>query len=43
VLSTQPSQTTAHRLYERLGFQRTPERDRRAASGGERLVYRLAL
>ncbi|MHC0431684.1 GNAT family N-acetyltransferase [Streptomyces sp. O3] len=27
VLSTQPSMRTAHRLYERLGFARTPDRD----------------
>jgi GNAT superfamily N-acetyltransferase len=26
-LSTQPEMTDAHRLYERLGFARTPERD----------------
>lgn len=43
VLSTQPSMLAAHRLYERLGFQRAPERDWRTASGGERLVYRLGL
>ncbi|MET7357012.1 GNAT family N-acetyltransferase [Streptomyces sp. NPDC005562] len=27
VLSSSPSMRTAHRLYERLGFVRTPERD----------------
>ncbi|MDX2604640.1 GNAT family N-acetyltransferase [Streptomyces caniscabiei] len=27
VLSTQPSMHTAHRIYGRLGFTRTPERD----------------
>jgi ribosomal protein S18 acetylase RimI-like enzyme len=27
VLSTGPEMLAAHRLYERLGFQRTPERD----------------
>jgi len=27
VLSTHPRMTTAHRLYERLGFRRAPERD----------------
>ncbi|MEU8617080.1 GNAT family N-acetyltransferase [Streptomyces sp. NPDC048623] len=27
VLSTQPEMRTAHRIYERLGFHRTPERD----------------
>ncbi|MCH0569648.1 GNAT family N-acetyltransferase [Streptomyces sp. MUM 136J] len=27
VLSTQPAMRTAHRIYERLGFVRTPDRD----------------
>jgi ribosomal protein S18 acetylase RimI-like enzyme len=27
VLSTLPEMTAAHRIYERLGFERTPERD----------------
>ncbi|MFD7502506.1 GNAT family N-acetyltransferase [Streptomyces sp. NPDC059850] len=27
VLSTHPRMTTAHRLYQRLGFRRAPERD----------------
>ncbi|AXK31510.1 N-acetyltransferase [Streptomyces armeniacus] len=27
VLSSQPQMAAAHRLYERLGFRRTPERD----------------
>ncbi|WP_128379523.1 GNAT family N-acetyltransferase [Streptomyces cavernae] len=27
VLSTQPTMHTAHRIYERLGFTRTPDRD----------------
>ncbi|MEU6813464.1 GNAT family N-acetyltransferase [Streptomyces sp. NPDC046860] len=27
VLSTQPAMHTAHRIYERLGFRRTPDRD----------------
>ncbi|WP_406863054.1 GNAT family N-acetyltransferase [Streptomyces sp. HUAS MG47] len=27
VLSTQPAMRGAHRIYERLGFRRTPERD----------------
>lgn len=27
VLSTQPEMRTAHRIYERLGFRRAPERD----------------
>jgi ribosomal protein S18 acetylase RimI-like enzyme len=43
VLSTQPSMSAAQRLYERLGFERLPERDWRTDSGGERLVYGLAI
>lgn len=39
VLSTQPSMTAAHRLYERLGFRRTPERDWRLPHGVAMLVY----
>ncbi|GAA2223525.1 hypothetical protein GCM10010104_13420 [Streptomyces indiaensis] len=27
MLSTRPTVHTAHRVYERLGFTRTPERD----------------
>jgi predicted N-acetyltransferase YhbS len=33
-------QTAAHRLYESLGYQRLPERDRADDSGHERLVFR---
>jgi ribosomal protein S18 acetylase RimI-like enzyme len=36
-------QTAAHRLYESLGYERVPERDRTDGSGHERLVFRLAL
>jgi ribosomal protein S18 acetylase RimI-like enzyme len=36
-------QVAAHRLYESLGYRRTPERDRIDASGHERLVFRLNL
>jgi ribosomal protein S18 acetylase RimI-like enzyme len=36
-------QTAAHRLYESLGYERAPERDRTDESGHERLVFRLAL
>jgi ribosomal protein S18 acetylase RimI-like enzyme/SAM-dependent methyltransferase len=36
-------QTAAHHLYESLGYERTPERDRIDESGHERLVFRLAL
>lgn len=32
VMSTQPGMTTAHRLYERLGFRRAPDRDWSPAS-----------
>lgn len=43
VLSTQPSMTTAHRIYESLGFTRTPERDWSPVPGVDLLAYRLAL
>lgn len=36
-------QRAAHRLYESLGYNRLPERDRVDASGHERLVFRLDL
>jgi ribosomal protein S18 acetylase RimI-like enzyme len=36
-------QTAAHGLYESLGYQRVPERDRSDESGHDRLVFRLAL
>ena len=36
-------QTAAHRLYESLGYERVPERNRTDESGHERLVFRLAL
>ena len=39
VLSTQPTMKAAHRLYERLDFSRTPERDWVQGNGGEMLVY----
>ena len=42
VLSTQPTMPSAHRLYERLGFRRVPERDW-ARRGVPRLVYTLDL
>jgi ribosomal protein S18 acetylase RimI-like enzyme len=32
-LFTTPSMVAAHRLYDRLGFRRAPERDRRLAHG----------
>ncbi|WP_437047403.1 GNAT family N-acetyltransferase [Streptomyces sp. enrichment culture] len=46
VLSTQPAMRTAHRLYERLGFVRTPERDWNPlpeVDGITLLTYALAL
>jgi GNAT superfamily N-acetyltransferase len=40
VLFTQPTMKDAHRLYERLGYKRTPERDWTAANTGKTyLVY----
>jgi|JI9StandDraft_1071089.scaffolds.fasta_scaffold223059_2 ribosomal protein S18 acetylase RimI-like enzyme len=39
VLWTQPTMLAAHRLYERLGFMRTPERDEDDPRGFKRLVY----
>lgn len=39
VLWTQPSMLAAHRLYERLGFERVPERDQEDPRGFTRLVY----
>ena len=43
VLSTQPRMTSAHRIYERLGFTRMPERDWSPVPGVDLLAYRLAL
>src|SRR3954453_2477376 len=43
VLSTEPSMRSAHRLYERLGFARLPERDWSPLSGVQLLAYGLAL
>ncbi len=42
-ISTQPSMAAAHRLYERLGFARTPERDWKPIPEVDLLTYRLAL
>ena len=39
VLSTDPRMTAAHRLYERLGFTRLPERDWSPVAGVDLLVY----
>jgi ribosomal protein S18 acetylase RimI-like enzyme len=39
VLSTGPAMTAAHRLYERLGFSRLPERDWTPVPGIDLMVY----
>lgn len=39
VMSTQPSMVHAHRIYERLGFVRTPARDWSPVPGVELLTY----
>ena len=43
VLSTDPRMTSAHRLYERLGFTRLPERDWSPLPGVRLRVYALDL
>ncbi|MFG2990033.1 GNAT family N-acetyltransferase [Streptomyces sp. NPDC048257] len=43
VLSTQSSMAGAHRIYGRLGFVRTPERDWAPIEGLKLLTYRLKL
>ncbi|MFD4629514.1 GNAT family N-acetyltransferase [Streptomyces sp. NPDC058284] len=43
VLSSSPTMRTAHRLYERLGFIRTPERDWYPIPGLPLLTYALEL
>ena len=43
VMSTQPAMVHAHRIYERLGFRRTPERDWSPIPGIELLTYALEL
>jgi ribosomal protein S18 acetylase RimI-like enzyme len=42
-LSTEPTMTVAHRLYERLGFVRTPSDDWEPVPGVTLLGYRLQL
>jgi GNAT superfamily N-acetyltransferase len=42
-LSTQPVMTTAHRIYERLGFRRAPELDWVPVPGIQLLGYELSL
>lgn len=43
VLSTQPTMRGAHRIYGRLGFLRTPERDWNPIDDLKLLTYRLEL
>jgi ribosomal protein S18 acetylase RimI-like enzyme len=43
VLSSLPTMTTAHRMYERLGFLRTPDRDWSPAPDVLLWAYRLDL
>ena len=43
VISTDPRMSSAHRLYERLGFTRLPERDWSPMPGIQLLVYSLDL
>ena len=43
VLSTQSTMAAAHRMYARLGFTRTPERDWSPVPGVELLTLRLEL
>ncbi|MFV2172805.1 GNAT family N-acetyltransferase [Actinomadura sp. LOL_016] len=40
-LSTQPNMGDAHRLYERMGFARTPDRDWSPVPGLQLLTYAL--
>ena len=42
-LSTEPTMHAAHRIYERLGFQRTPDRDWEPVPGVPLLAYELPL
>ncbi|WP_020136669.1 GNAT family N-acetyltransferase [Streptomyces sp. 351MFTsu5.1] len=45
VLCTQPTMRSAHRIYERLGFTRVPERDWKPIPGNDftLLTYKLTL
>ncbi|MFC7493762.1 MULTISPECIES: GNAT family N-acetyltransferase [unclassified Nocardioides] len=43
VLSSLAEMTTAHRIYERFGFARVPERDWSPVQGVDLIAYRLEL
>ncbi len=43
VLSSMPAQQDAHRIYERLGFRRTPDLDWSPEPGVDLLAFRLDL
>lgn len=43
VMSSMPVMTTAHRLYQRLGFERLPDRDWSPAPGIDLLAFTLPL
>lgn len=43
VLSTQPTMAAAHRIYEAVGFRRTPEKDWAPIPGVDLLAFRLDL
>lgn len=43
VLSSRPSMAAAHRLYERMGFTRTPERDWNPRPDIDLVAFRLPL
>ena len=43
VMSSLPQMSDAHRLYERLGFERTPERDWKPVPHVQLIAYRLDL
>jgi predicted N-acetyltransferase YhbS len=43
VISTRPQMASAHRIYDRLSFQRTPELDWTPAPGIELIAYTRAL
>jgi ribosomal protein S18 acetylase RimI-like enzyme len=43
VISTDPRMTSAHRLYERLGFTRLPERDWSPMAGIDLIVYSIEI